>query len=128
MTHWLYPANTKFYDVSGAMAQPETFWPMRSQTAVGDRVFIYLAAPHKQIGYACDVTETGIDEASVRETLVAQLGTMGARVDSAGNVPEALRLVTSNKYDALIVDIRMPGSTVKGDRPRLISGIFTSPR
>lgn len=51
------------------------------------------------------------DERSVRETLVAQLGTMGARVDSAGNVPEALRLVTSNKYDALIVDIRMPGSS-----------------
>ncbi|MDF1700650.1 MAG: response regulator [Planctomycetota bacterium] len=51
------------------------------------------------------------DEPSVRETLVAQLGAMGARVDSAGNVPEALRLVTSHKYDALIVDIRMPGST-----------------
>jgi hypothetical protein len=67
MTHWLYPANTKFYDLSGAMAQPETFWPMRSQTAVGDRVFIYLAAPHKQIGYACDVIETGIEEVSVRD-------------------------------------------------------------
>ncbi len=51
------------------------------------------------------------DEPSVRETLVAQLGTMGARVDSAGNVPEALRLITTNKYDALIVDIRMPGSS-----------------
>lgn len=51
------------------------------------------------------------DERSVRETLVAQLGTMGARVDSAGNVPEALRLVTTNRYDALIVDIRMPGSS-----------------
>ena len=51
------------------------------------------------------------DERSVRETLVAQLGTMGARVDSAGNVPEALRLVSMNKYDALIVDIRMPGSS-----------------
>ena len=67
MTHWLYPANIKYYDVPAAMAQDETFWPMNSTVTVGDRVFIYLAAPHKQIGYACDVTETEINEASVRD-------------------------------------------------------------
>ncbi len=51
------------------------------------------------------------DEASVRETLVAQLGAMGSRVDSASNVTEALSMVRSTKYEALIVDIRMPGKS-----------------
>jgi len=51
------------------------------------------------------------DEASVRETLVAQLGAMGARVDSAANATEALRMVRTGRYDALIVDIRMPGAS-----------------
>ncbi len=51
------------------------------------------------------------DEASVRETLVAQLGAMGARVDSAANATEALRMVRHGSYDALIVDIRMPGAS-----------------
>jgi signal transduction histidine kinase len=51
------------------------------------------------------------DEASVRETLVAQLGHLGARVDSAANAIEAQRLLRTNSYDALLVDIRMPGET-----------------
>ncbi|WOO42447.1 hypothetical protein [Rubellicoccus peritrichatus] len=55
MNHWLYPANTKFYDVFGALKEPETYWPMNSKVAVGDRLFIYLAAPYKQVGFLCDV-------------------------------------------------------------------------
>jgi len=51
------------------------------------------------------------DEASVRETLVAQLGNLGAKVDSASSVIEAQRMITESRYDALVVDIRMPGST-----------------
>jgi signal transduction histidine kinase/ActR/RegA family two-component response regulator len=51
------------------------------------------------------------DEASVRETLVAQLGTLGSRVDSASSAAEAERMVTEQRYDALVVDIRMPGSS-----------------
>jgi signal transduction histidine kinase len=51
------------------------------------------------------------DEASVRETLVAQLGLLGSRVDSAANVHEAQRLLRTSSYDALLVDIRMPGGT-----------------
>lgn len=66
MTYWLYPANTKFYDVIGAMAERETYWPMRTQVSPGDQVLIYLAAPYKQVGFVCDVTATDVSEASVR--------------------------------------------------------------
>ncbi len=59
MTHWLYPANTKYYDVLGALAEEETFWPMNTKVETGDVVLIYLAAPYKQIGFLCEVAGTG---------------------------------------------------------------------
>ncbi len=59
-THWLYPANTKFYDVLGAMAEKDTYWPIHTQVSPGDKVFIYLAAPYKQIGFVCNVLEIGL--------------------------------------------------------------------
>lgn len=66
MTHWLIPANTKFYDVLSAFAQDTTYWPMNANLSSGDIVYIYLAAPYKQIGYVCSVLETGytLDEIS----------------------------------------------------------------
>jgi hypothetical protein len=65
MAHWLYPANTKFYDVLGAFAEDETYWPMNSKVAVGDVIYVYLAVPHKQIGFVCKVLEIGFDEAAI---------------------------------------------------------------
>lgn len=56
-THWLYPANAKFYDVFAALALPSTYWPMNSKVNISDQIFIYLAAPHKQIAYICEVQE-----------------------------------------------------------------------
>lgn len=66
MTHWLYPANVKFYDVLGAFSHLKTYWPMNTKVCSGDLVFIYLAMPYKQIGFACKVnnTELELDEIS----------------------------------------------------------------
>lgn len=61
MTHWLIPANTKFYDVFAAFAQSEAYWPMNAKISDGDVLFIYLAAPHKQIGFVCEVLATGFN-------------------------------------------------------------------
>lgn len=60
MNHWLYTANVKLYDVFAAMQQAEAYWPMNSKLMVGDQVFLYLSAPHKQIAYRCEVLETGV--------------------------------------------------------------------
>ncbi|MBL4725786.1 MAG: hypothetical protein JKY83_03755 [Rhizobiaceae bacterium] len=59
MAHWLIPANTKFYDVFAAFALSETYWPMNAKISAGDILYIYLAAPYKQIGFVCEVLETG---------------------------------------------------------------------
>ena len=69
MTHWLYPANTKFYDVFSAFKQAETYWPINSKVEPRDIVIIYLAAPHKQIGFICEVLEIGIDMNNIIEKL-----------------------------------------------------------
>ncbi len=67
MIHWLYPANTKFYDVLSAMAEKETYWPMHTQVSPGDKVFIYLAAPYKQIGFICDATAIDLNGKAVMQ-------------------------------------------------------------
>ncbi|MBL1242104.1 MAG: hypothetical protein COB13_009660 [OCS116 cluster bacterium] len=62
MTSWLYPANVKFYDVLGAFAAPETYWPMNSKVEVDDLVYIYLAMPHKQIGFLCKIEQVDFEQ------------------------------------------------------------------
>ena len=65
MASWLIPANTKFYDVFSAFERPETYWPMNAKVATGDIVYIYLAAPYKQIGFRCEVLGIGYDLAEI---------------------------------------------------------------
>jgi len=65
--HWLYPANLKFYDVLGAFREPETYWPVSSGVEPGNRVFIYLTAPLKRIGFVFDVSDVGIAEVAIVE-------------------------------------------------------------
>ncbi len=67
MASWLIPANIKFYDVLSAFAQHETYWPMNAKITAGDIVYIYLAAPFKQIGFCCEVLGTGYDLAAIRD-------------------------------------------------------------
>lgn len=60
MTHWLYPANIKYFDVFAAFEKRETFWPVNSTVQLGDVVYIYLAAPYKQVAFRADVEEVGL--------------------------------------------------------------------
>lgn len=67
MKHWVYPANTKYYDVVSAFTkETETFWPMSSNVEPEDGVFVYLGAPHKQILFMCKVIKINLEE---KETL-----------------------------------------------------------
>ena len=51
------------------------------------------------------------DEPEVRSALAAQLGSLGTTVESAGTVEEALRLIRTRRYDAVLTDLRMPGAS-----------------
>lgn len=67
MASWLIPANTNFYDVLSAFALCETYWPMNAKVMTGDIVYIYLAAPFKQIGFRCEVLGAGYDLVAIRD-------------------------------------------------------------
>jgi hypothetical protein len=67
MIHWLYPANVKFYDVLSAFNAPETYWPINSKVSIEDVIYIYLAAPYKQIGFVCDVAQVNFELSDVIE-------------------------------------------------------------
>lgn len=67
MTSWLIPANTKFYDVFAALEQPETYWPMNAKLSDGDLIYLYPAAPYKQIAFCCDALETGLEFSSIAD-------------------------------------------------------------
>jgi len=65
MANWLYPANTKYYDVLRAFGSKQTYWPIKSKIVPGDNIYIYLAAPYKQIGFVGSVIQTSLPEAVV---------------------------------------------------------------
>lgn len=48
MKHWIYPANSKYYDIIAAFTEEsQTAWPMNSNVEIGDCVYIYSGAPFK---------------------------------------------------------------------------------
>ena len=69
MAHWIIPANPKFYDVFGAFHEVETYWPINVNVSIADTIYIYLAAPYKQIGFVCEVLETDIDLERIYENI-----------------------------------------------------------
>ncbi len=65
MAHWLYPANVRYYDVIGAFKESETYWPLHSKVSIGDVIYIYLAAPYKQVVFVSEVLDVEIQESHV---------------------------------------------------------------
>jgi hypothetical protein len=53
----------------GAFGELETYWPINSKVAAGDVVFIYVAAPYKQIRFVCDVLDVGLAETDILERI-----------------------------------------------------------
>jgi len=103
MTHWLFPANAKIYDVFGAFAEEETFWPRSAKAEPGDTVFIYLAAPHKQIGFICDVLEVGFDMESVMDRVQPFLkGDGGGKKEPKAFMKLATRQTLELSSDSLL--------------------------
>ena len=62
-TNWIVPANPKYYDLEAAIHEnPEhTFlWKQSNHIAVGDTVYLYIAAPVSAIRYQCKAIEVDI--------------------------------------------------------------------
>lgn len=58
---WIVPANPKFFDVQKAFSEnDEILWKQSSHIAVGDIVYLYVAAPVSAILYRCEATKVDI--------------------------------------------------------------------
>ncbi|WP_462116521.1 response regulator, partial [Lysobacter xanthus] len=51
------------------------------------------------------------DERDIRELLVMTLGRMGLHCDTAANVTDARALLSKNRYDLCLTDMRLPDGT-----------------
>lgn len=63
ITEWIVPANPKFYNIEKAIAESRGkgfLWKQSSRIAVGDTVYLYVAAPVSGIKYKCEVLEANI--------------------------------------------------------------------
>lgn len=70
--NWLVPANPKYFDLAAAIAaSPDKsfLWKQSSAVAVGDTVYIYVAAPVSGICYRCRATEVDIPYAFSNDKL-----------------------------------------------------------
>ncbi len=103
MSDWLYPANTKFYDVLSAFKKQNAVWPINTKIEVGDAVYIYLAAPYKRVGYICSVKETDIAREIIKEYSSPYIKNTGQ--DSSADKPFMLlgdiQTLLNNDNDAL---------------------------
>lgn len=62
-TNWIVPANPKYYDIEAAIHENEdhTFlWKQSNHIAVGDTVYLYIAAPVSAVRYQCKAIEVDI--------------------------------------------------------------------
>ncbi len=91
MSHWLIPANTKFYDVFSAFKQDQTYWPVNAKISPGDGVYLYLAAPHNQIGFFCNVLTT---DHQLDEVINEVLPFIKGRADESGPSKPFMKLKT----------------------------------
>lgn len=60
---WLIPANPRFYDIDAGFADSADgtiLWKQTTNVRVGDRVYIYVAAPVSAILYKCEVSEVNV--------------------------------------------------------------------
>ena len=58
---WIVPANPKYYDVQKAFQEQDVIvWKQSSHVAVGDIVYLYVAAPVSAILYRCQAVEVDI--------------------------------------------------------------------
>lgn len=71
-THWLVPANPKYYDIEKAIEveKQELFiWKQSNNIMVGDTVYLYVASPVSAIRFQCRAVEVNIPYSHDEENL-----------------------------------------------------------
>ncbi len=114
-TNWIVPANPKYYDLEAAINEnPEhTFlWKQSNHIAVGDTVYLYIAAPVSAIRYQCKAIEVDIPyqyaDENVRMSHVMRLQLLRA-YDAK---PVGMELLKAHDVNAVRGPRSMPDSLI----------------
>ncbi len=94
-TEWIVPANPKFYDIEAALrtSKDGTFtWKQSNNICVGDKVYLYVAAPVSAIQYKCKAVEVDIPYEYSDENL---------------SMNRVMRLQLLEQYDKAKIDFAM---------------------
>lgn len=94
-TEWIVPANPKFYDIETSIRESTdgTFiWKQSNSICVGDKVYIYMAAPISAIKYKCKAVEVDIPYNYADQNI---------------SISRAMRLQLLERYDKEAIDFTM---------------------
>lgn len=94
-TEWIVPANPKFYNIETALEESEDgtiLWKQSNNICVGDRIYLYLAAPVSAIKYMCKAVEVDIPYEYEDKNL---------------SMSRAMRLQLLKRYDNVNIDFAM---------------------
>ena len=107
-TEWIVPANPKFFDIEKAIQESTDgtiLWKQSNNICVGDKVYLYVAAPVSAIKYKFKAVEVDIPY---------------EYADKNMSMKRAMRVELLERYDTIKIDLSMMKeygvSAVRGPR------------
>lgn len=94
-TEWIVPANPKFYDIEAALRESSDgafLWKQSNNICVGDKIYLYVAAPISAIKYKCKAIEVNIPYQYADENI---------------SMNRAMRLQLLERYDKVEINFAM---------------------
>lgn len=94
-TEWIIPANPKFFDIEAALSEAKEgifIWKQSNNICVGDKIYIYVAAPISAIKYKCKAVEVNIPY---------------KYSDKNVTINQVMRLQLLERYDKFKIDFAM---------------------
>lgn len=94
-TEWIVPANPKFYDIETILNESKDgmfLWKQSNNICVGDKIYLYVAAPISAIRYKCKAIEVDIPYKYSDENV---------------SMSRAMRLQLLEKYDKVKIEFSM---------------------
>lgn len=94
-TEWIVPANPKFYDIEAALSKSKDgifLWKQSNNICVGDKIYLYVAAPVSAVKYKCKAVEVDIPYEYPNENV---------------SMNRVMRLQLLKRYDKIKIDFAM---------------------
>ncbi len=109
------PANPKYYDVEAAIngnAEYIFFWKQSNHIALGDTVYLYVAAPVSAIRYQCRAVEVDIPRKYADENIRMERVMRLQLLETYDKIPVSMELLKAHGVNAVRGPRSMPNSLI----------------